>query len=186
MFNAIALLTCLFLGLKIALIHFISVFLLWLYSNQLKRLPFVGNFVIGLLTGMSILITGILYNHNLKLVATYSIFAFAITLIREVIKDLEDLKGDANFGCRTLPVVWGIRRTKFFIYFLIFGFMLILTLFMLEVNNQVLNHYFLVLSIPMVYFIYQLVKADSRKSFNYLSNFCKLIMLSGVISMAFF
>ena len=103
---------------KIALINFLSALLLWLYSNHLKRLPFVGNVAVALLTGAALLVIAIYYQKNMFLVLVYAIFAFSITLIREIIKDIEDVKGDTVFGCRTLPVIWGIRKTKMIIYLL--------------------------------------------------------------------
>lgn len=186
LFNAVALMVGVYLDWKIAAIHFISIFLLWLYSNQLKRMPFIGNFTVGLLTGAAILIISLYYQQNFKLVLPYAVFAFAMTLIREIIKDLEDLKGDANFGCRTLPVIWGIRKTKLVLYILLIIFMITLAVFSYLADNMTLNLYFAILAIPMIYFVAKLVRADSKRKFGYLSNYCKVIMLSGVISMVFF
>ena len=57
-----------------------------------------------------------------SLVVIYALFAFFMTLVREVIKDMEDLKGDNSFGCKTLPIVWGIRKTKILIYIILIVF----------------------------------------------------------------
>ncbi len=113
-------------SLMIGSINLAAGFLLWFYSNQLKRLPFVGNLLVALLTAASILILVLYYQANQYLVYTYAIFAFSITLIREVIKDMEDLKGDQNFGLQTLPIYWGIRKTKRLLYVLISGFVIII------------------------------------------------------------
>src|SRR5687767_10908909 len=83
----------LFLNWRIAAINTFSVFLLWLYSNSLKRLPFVGNFTVAFLTGLSVIMVDVLYHANNPLIAVYASFAFFMTLIREIIKDMEDLKG---------------------------------------------------------------------------------------------
>ncbi|MCF6184052.1 MAG: geranylgeranylglycerol-phosphate geranylgeranyltransferase, partial [Bacteroidales bacterium] len=112
----------LYLNIYIGVINFVAGFLLWFYSNQLKRMPFIGNFVVALLTGLSIFVLAIFYQRNIPLLLNYTIFAFSINLIREVIKDMEDLRGDMRFGSKTLPIVWGLRKTKYLLYGLILIF----------------------------------------------------------------
>lgn len=171
---------------KIALINFLSALLLWLYSNHLKRLPFVGNVAVALLTGAALLVIAIYYQKNMFLVLVYAIFAFSITLIREIIKDIEDMKGDTVFGCRTLPVIWGIRKTKMIIYLLSSVFTALLFYLASVLDNPTLTIFFAVLIIPLSHFIYRLITADTKKDFSYLSTYCKILMLSGILSMTFF
>ncbi|MEQ8573165.1 MAG: geranylgeranylglycerol-phosphate geranylgeranyltransferase, partial [Fulvivirga sp.] len=87
------------LSWKLGALNFLCAFVLWLYSNQLKRIAFLGNLSVALLTGLSILIIGLFFEPDNILIMAYSLFAFAFTLIREIIKDIEDLKGDSSFGC---------------------------------------------------------------------------------------
>ncbi|MBI1770131.1 MAG: geranylgeranylglycerol-phosphate geranylgeranyltransferase [Bacteroidetes bacterium] len=173
------------LNWKIGVINFLSAFLLWWYSNDLKRQPFIGNFVVALLTGLSILLINILYHTNQPLVGIYSIFAFAMTLIREIVKDMEDLKGDNTFGCKTLPIIWGARKTKFFIYLLmavLFGSVIYIN----ELYKQLpLLYFFAFLFVPLVFLFARLVRADTKKDFYYLSQWCKVIMILGIVSMVF-
>ncbi len=176
----------LFLSWKIGLIHFLSAFLLWLYSNQLKRMPLIGNLVIALLSGLSVGVVSVLYNDYNLLVAIYAVFAFAISIIREIIKDMEDLQGDEVFGCRTLPIIWGIRKTKLLLYVLIGGFIFLLFFLSGMIGNITLTVYFSILILPLVFFIIRLVYADTKREFGFLSDFCKVLMLSGVLSMIFF
>jgi len=175
-----------FINLEVAAVNLFAAFLLWLYSNQLKRIPFVGNLSIALLTAMSLLVLLLLYPQNHMLVFIYAIFAFFINLIREIIKDIEDLKGDLAFGCKTLPIIWGIRKTKKFLYLVMIIFIILLTWLTLKLDNYLLKVYFVVLAMPAIYFVIKLVRSDSKKDFYYLSIFSKIIMLSGVISMIFF
>ena len=185
-FNFLGISIGLFLMPKLGLINFLSAFWLWLYSNQLKRLPFIGNLSIAFLTGLSICVVAIYYQKNELLVYTYALFAFSLTLVREMIKDMEDLKGDATFGCKTLPIIWGIRRTKIVQYIFLAIFICLLIIMASEVDKMVLKNFFLLLIIPVAYFIVRLIRADSSKEFSFLSLYCKLIMLAGVISMMFF
>lgn len=175
----------LLLSWQIGAINFLSAFLLWLYSNQLKRLPFIGNLVVAALTGLSMLLLEVLYKNSSSLIVIYSLFAFFITLVREVVKDIEDLKGDNTFGCKTLPIIWGIRKTKFFLYTLLAFF---------SIGVLILNHfytrlpiiYFLIcLFVPLGWLLVRLVSADTIKEFYQLSQLCKIIMLLGIVSMVF-
>ena len=175
----------LFLNWKIGAVNFFSVFLLWWYSNDLKRQPFIGNFVVALLTGLSIFLINILYHLHQPLVTIYALFAFAMTLVREIVKDAEDLKGDNTFGCRTLPIVWGIPKTKIFLYVLL----LIFFISVVEINQffaQLPMYYFFgFLFVPLVLLVVRLIRADTKKDFYNLSQWCKVIMLLGVASMIF-
>ena len=78
----------------IGVVNLVATFLLWIYSNQLKRFPLLGNITVALLTGMSLLVLAIYFRSNNYIIFTYAFFAFGITLIREIIKDIEDMKGD--------------------------------------------------------------------------------------------
>lgn len=176
----------LFMDWKLAAIHFISAFLLWIYSNLLKRLPFIGNLIVSFLSGLSIAVIGLYFKEHQLLVYIYAIFAFSINLIREVIKDMEDWKGDATFGCKTLPIIWGIRKTKLFLYVLITAFYFLLFYLAQFLDNHILYYYFSGITLFIIHFVYLLIKADTKKAFHQLSNYCKLIMLSGIISMLFF
>jgi 4-hydroxybenzoate polyprenyltransferase len=170
---------------KVGAVNFVSVFLLWLYSNNLKRLPLIGNLVVSLLTGLSIFLLSFLYEQYLPLVMTYSLFAFFMTLIREIVKDMEDMKGDTTFGCRTLPIVWGIRKTKSFLY----GTILVFSFLVLWLDYQQLKiswiYFIPLLFVPMSILFYRLLKADTKKEFYQLSQLCKIIMLLGICSMIF-
>ena len=79
----------LILNWKLGAVNFVSVFLLWLYSNKLKREPLSGNIVVALLTGISIQIVDFLYHSGNPLILIYAVFAFFITLVREIIKAYE-------------------------------------------------------------------------------------------------
>lgn len=174
---------------RIGFINFASAFMLWWYSNDLKRHPFIGNVVVAVLTGIAIMVVDALYMTGNPLIVSYATFAFFMTLIREVIKDIEDLKGDDTFGCRTLPIVWGVRRTKFVLYGILVIFaaaVILLNIFFANKEQQLPFFYFLAFVFPaLLWLLYRLMKADTRRDFSWLSNFCKVIMLLGILSLAF-
>ena len=175
----------LMLGLKVGLIIFIAAFLLWLYSNSLKRLPFIGNLVVALLTGLAVYIVGFYYQSNLLLVLAYAIFAFFINLIREIIKDIEDRNGDRKHGSKTLPIVLGFRGTKNVIFSIAAIFIVSIVAVTYKLQNELLFYYFGSLSLLFFLFLYKIYMADRKAHFTQLSILSKLLMLTGILSMGF-
>lgn len=165
------------------IINVFSITLLWFYSERYKRLPFIGNFIVSLLTGLTLLILTVHYPANRHLVFIYAVFSFFISLIREVVKDMEDIRGDEAHGCRTLPIIWGIRRTKTFLYSVIVVFVLTLFVMARALQNNLLTLLFLLLLIPIALLVLRLYQADTRRDFKDISSLCKIIMLLGLITM---
>lgn len=183
--NFFGILIGLFLNPKIGVINFLAATALWFYSERFKRQAFVGNFLVALLTFLSVFIVGIYYEKGRRIILIYSLFAFMITLIREIIKDMEDIRGDTRFGCQTIPVIWGIRKTKIFIFILLSIFVAEIGILSIPIHNLVIYIIFSLLLIPVFYLARKLYSADKKSDFHQLSIFCKYIMLIGIGSMVF-
>lgn len=166
----------------IGIIHFLSATLLWLYSNQLKRLPFIGNFTIGVLTGASILVIGLMYGEFNNQLIAYASFAFFFNMLREIFKDMEDVKGDLAFGCRTLPIALGFRKTKIFVFVLSSVFILILIPAILTDFSLNFRIVLGAISLATVFINYRLYLAHRRRDFGRLSFTTKVIMFFGILS----
>lgn len=181
--NSLACFFAIFLGWKIFAIILLTTMLMWFYANQLKRTALVGNILISVLTGLSVYMPVFLYGRAQETLLLYASFAFFISLVREIIKDMEDVKGDEEFGCKTLPIIWGIRKTKMVIYAVSLLFVGIISMILIraELNTQL---YFLFFPGPLfVWLLIRLSKADTSTQFLQLSFLCKWIMVAGVISM---
>ncbi|MDF7821478.1 geranylgeranylglycerol-phosphate geranylgeranyltransferase [Runella sp. MFBS21] len=183
LFNVLGCIIALWVSKWVFLVSVLSATLLWVYASYFKKRPFIGNLIVSLLTASSLLILVVYYPQNRALACLYALFAFGITLIREIIKDIEDVKGDASHGCQTLPIIWGIRRTKLLIYGLVILFILSLFGAAHWLQNAQLGWMFLVLMGFIGTLVYRLVYADTKKEFGMLSNLCKLIMILGMASM---
>jgi 4-hydroxybenzoate polyprenyltransferase len=177
---------------------------LWFYSTSLKRQLLIGNIVISLLTAWTVLILffaftspreAIIGNSTatikfFRISFLYAGFAFISSLIREAIKDMEDMGGDEKYGCRTLPIVAGIRATK--IYVLIWIMVLLAALIILQLYVLQFRWWYaivyssMIVIAPLGYLLYKLRKANTVREFSILSNLSKIIMLTGIVSMIFF
>ena len=120
----------------------------------------------------------------------YASFAFISSLIREAIKDIEDMQGDAKYGCRTMPIVWGVNATKVYIavwLVVIVSLLIILQIYVWPYKwwwPMIYSVLFIIL--PFGFIFFKLRKARSTKDYHSLSNWTKLVMLTGILSMIFF
>ena len=178
--------------------------LLWLYSTSLKRKLLIGNILISLLAAWTVLIlffAKVPFNEAFnsksditlkyfRLAFLYGGFAFIISLIREAIKDIEDREGDAQYGCRTLPIYAGVRTTKIYISIwivVLVAALVILQLYILQFGWWLAVIYSIILIIaPLIYLLMQLRKAQTVNDYSKLSSLTKLIMFTGILSMVFF
>ncbi|MCM0042266.1 MAG: geranylgeranylglycerol-phosphate geranylgeranyltransferase [Algoriphagus sp.] len=167
-----------------ALIIFAGV-MLWWYCNGLKRKPFIGNVAVAFLTSLSIYLVAYYFQKNELLVFTYALFAFFLTLIRELLKDIEDRQGDRLHGSKTLPIVLGFRKTKQVIYSIAITFVGAILTVSFQLNHAHLYYYFGSLGLIFCWFMWLIYRADRREQFTQLSAFAKAIMLVGTLSMAF-
>jgi 4-hydroxybenzoate polyprenyltransferase len=103
-----------------------------------------------------------------------------MTLIREIVKDMEDMRGDQRFGAETLPILWGVRRTKQLLYGLI-GFFIGVLYFLEPRLSKIEALYHLMMLPVLLHFAWTLHKADTKRDFDWLSAYAKWIMLAGVV-----
>jgi 4-hydroxybenzoate polyprenyltransferase len=113
------------------------------------------------------------------------LFAFLISLTREIIKDMEDMKGDATFDCRTLPIVMGLRKSKLVLYPILAIFMAFIIVVASHPRTMLWFDVYMLLLVlvPAIWLTIKLVRADRKRDFSYLSNLNKFIMLTGILSM---
>lgn len=181
------------------------VLLLLLYSSTFKKKLIIGNVIVSLLTGWVIMVLFVAewqpYTINVlphreimsrlfKAALVYTGFAFIISLVREVVKDIEDMDGDARYGCTTMPVVWGVNVSKMFAGVWLVVLMVsigILQVYVLQYKwwwSTIYSILFIV--IPLAWILKKLYEAVSKADFHRLSNAIKFVMLTGILSMLFF
>ncbi len=199
-----------YLAFKVRLLSFGLIFpavglLLWFYSAKYKRMLFWGNFIVALLSALVVLIVYLFEFFWLrlhpdffadlipdllwvgKLFVAYAMFAFLVTFFREIIKDMEDVKGDAKVGCRTIPIVLGIRASRWILTALVMLTIILLLAGLLVVYHLAIMSVFWYLALttllPMIYLVYRVFSSNTPEEFHIMSNICKIIMVAGVLSM---
>lgn len=192
-------------SLRMGFIFPMAAMLLWLYSVKYKRLVMWGNISVAFLSALVVVLVWLFeflmlrsqpesfvtLTGNMKfitlLVASYAIFAFLVSLIRELVKDAEDVEGDEKATYHTFPVVHGLAATRMLGVFLSVA-TLILLLFaiwgLFSIALIIPAMYLLVMVVlPMVFISFRISKAKEKHDFSQLSSLLKLIMLAGILSM---
>ncbi len=170
-----------FISLPVFLIALVASLLVFLYSFKLKRMVFLGNFVVAFLTGLTFIYGGMAVK-DFRDVYPAAMFAFLTNLIREIIKDAEDVKGDKEIGVRTIATQYDTGISSLLSILLT---ALLLVLVWGAYQMQILPIQFLTVCgltiFPIgVYIIYLLI---SRKSFSEASFGYKLMMIFGLVAL---
>jgi 4-hydroxybenzoate polyprenyltransferase len=182
--------------------------MLWFYSSTFKRKFLIGNVVVALFTALVPLMTLLdifplnrVYhsellrpdvNFNLAVfwISGYAAFAFLTTFSREIIKDAEDIEGDSAYGCRSIPIVMGIRTSKYIITgvntIIMIAVLLAYILFLKDMpdgktDRVTLIYLLLFIIMPIFHLSMVICKANTDKDYRKASNLLKLVMLSGIL-----
>ena len=192
----------------IVIANLVCVLLLWFYSTTFKKKLLSGNVIIAALTAWVIVVVyffagAAIINYNgwhmgnysfdikrlYKFTMLYAGFAFIVSLIREVIKDLEDMHGDARYQCKTMPIEWGVPATKVFaaVWIIVCSAALaIVQLYMWQSGWWFSAIYcILFIILPLLYILRELYKAVIPADYHRLSSLIKVVMLTGILSMIF-
>lgn len=176
---------------RIHIITYLAVItLLYVYSFFLKGIAILGNITIAFLVSFNLilllLIDANIYelNEAIYLTLLFSLFAFLINFLREIIKDIEDINGDYNAGLKTLPILIGTNRTVKFILIL----SLIPLYFLINFGTQELSYhysiqmfYWVFIVAPFFLFLYKTYTAKSKSHFSFISKLLKLILTFGLL-----
>ena len=192
----------------IGLMNLLSAVLLWAYSTTFKKELLIGNIIISLLTAWVVLVLYtcelrlyLMFNNQsegykqyitqlFKVAVLYGSFAFLLSMIREVVKDIEDIRGDEKYGCRTMPIVWGIQASRIFtatLMVVLIAALCILLVYVLQLHWWWLAVYCTVAIIfPLLYIFRQMYQAKLTQDYHKLSTAIKVVMLTGILSMILF
>ena len=152
------------------------------YSKLFKPVPLIGNIFVAFYLAFVFIFIEIAITNSVELMIAPAIFAFGISLIREIIKDIEDYNGDKANGIKTLPVIIGIKSCIYVAIFFIISFLFVCSLIMLHsfYFYCVMAVFFLVF-MPLFYLIFFLIKSPTSESCGEASALIKKITILGLI-----
>ncbi len=161
----------------------VYIFLIWLYSHKLKRFPLTGLFGSGFLTILPFFAVFAFYKNFSEIIFAHAAFLFFILLIRELIKDLENLKGDMLFNYETIVVKYGEHFTRMLLVLII-----CLSLFPIYYLLQFpeigyMKYYFYLVIVGLAFIGITIWFSNSKKQYILLHNTIKVIIVAGVLSL---
>lgn len=182
-FLLISVLISIFITLPALVVILFSHLLLFLYSKYLKRIPLVGNVTVAFLTGLVFIFGGVVVGNPTAAIVP-AIFAFLINLIREIVKDLQDVEGDERSGILTFPIKFGFKLSKILLVFITLC-LIAFTLYPFLTKLYKIEFFVIVMVIVnpiLVFCVKKVYDDDSAKSLNKISNLLKLSMILGLIA----
>lgn len=191
-----------------SLLFVLTTGILWFYSTTYKRQLLIGNILVAILTGLVPLIPlifeyplfatywEVIAIYQLKLytmvywVGGYALFAFLLTFVREIVKDIEDFEGDTVYGRNTLPVHFGIKVSK-----IVASSVLMITLIILiylfasymrflpsgRFDYYTFTYFIVFILIPIFALFVMLLLAQNKSDYHKASRLCKYVMLFGLL-----
>lgn len=172
-------------SLRAGLFFAIYIFGIWIYSHKLKKHPLMGLISATMLTILPFFVIFVYYKNFSNIIFVHAIFLFLVIMVRELIKDLENIKGAIANNYRTFSVVHGEQKTKkLSISLLLFSFFFIAILFRLP-ELGFMRYYFYGALITLLFVAISLWKSETKKQYQFLHNILKLLLLIGVLSLVF-
>jgi geranylgeranylglycerol-phosphate geranylgeranyltransferase len=172
-----------FINLNALLIVLATTFILFLYSRFFKKIPLVGNIIIAFLTGLVFIYGGVTVENP---VAAFipALFAFLINLIREIVKDMQDVEGDKKAEANTFPIKYGFQKSKSLTLFFVI-ILILLTCYPFFFHLYKIEYFIFVMIVVnplLIYSVKILFKNHSTENLNKISNLLKLDMVLGLIA----
>lgn len=160
----------------------IYIFMIWLYSHRLKKTLFLGNLVASILTMTPFFVVFVYYKNFETVIFIHATFLYLMIVMRELVKDLENLKGDLVLNYKTIPVVYGEKWSKFFLSVLTILAIIPIMLLTTKFDTGLMNYYFYISLLLLIFFLLFLHFSSAKWQYLLLHNILKLIIVAGVFS----
>ena len=174
-----------FVSWRAALFFALYIFGIWLYSHKLKKYPFIGLIAVAILTILPFFAVFVYFKNFSKVIFVHALFLFLVILIRELVKDLENLKGAVASNYNTIPVVYGEKKTKALAILCIL-FTLIPVIILLNYKGiGYMQYYFYFSFVVLTISGFYLWFSKKKSHYVLLHNILKLLLVAGVFSLLF-
>ena len=178
--NFIVFLLAFFVSIRAVLFFSTYIFLIWFYSHKLKKIAIIGNLTASLLAVLPFFAILLYFKNFYSVIFAHATFLYLLILIREMIKDLENLKGDLANNYKTIPIVYGENTAKKIITALAFCTVIPVYILIEIYDVGYMDVYFYSCLIVLILFLLSLQKASSKEAFLRLHNLLKFLIVAGV------
>ena len=168
---------------KAALFFSTYIFGIWFYSHKLKRYPLTGLISATLLTILPFFVTFVYFRNFSKIIFVHAFFLFLVIMVRELVKDLENMKGAVANNYKTFPVAYGETKTKKLSIFLIILAVITISVLLNHPAISSMKYYFYSAVVSLLIIGLMLVKSSKKQEYTILHNTLKILLLIGVLSL---
>ncbi len=180
--NFLSVISASYVSFRAVLFFSLYIFGIWLYSHKLKKFPFVGNFTASVLAITPFFAVFVYYKNFDIVIFVHATFLFLIIAMREVTKDLENIKGDFALNYKTIPVVYGEKISKIMLTFLSGLTLIPAFLLVTQFDIGYMKYFFLAATLALGIYVFILWKSNKKLHYILLHNILKLIIVAGVFS----
>lgn len=178
--NFIVILLVWFVSWRAVVYFAVCIFMIWFYSHKVKKISFIGNLWASLLAVFPFFAILFYYKNFYEVIFVHGTFLFLLILIREMIKDLENLKGDIASGYETIPVLHGEKVSKKIITLLTITTIIPVYVLIEVFDVGYMDTYFYSALIILLFFLVYLWKSETKHEYLLLHNILKFLIVSGV------
>lgn len=180
--NFIAVIFASYVSFKAVIFFSLYIFGIWFYSHKLKKIPFIGNITSAILTITPFFAVFIYYKNFESVIFVHALFLFLIISMRELTKDLENIKGDLALGYKTIPIVYSEKTSKVMLTGL--AMLTLIPAYLLIYHYQVgrMTYFFYLSIVLLLIFLILVWKSNSKSHYLLLHNILKFIIVAGVFS----
>ena len=180
--NFLVVIAACYVSFRSVLFFSLYIFTIWFYSHKIKKRPIIGNLFSAILTITPFFAIFLYYKNYSSLIFVFGFYLFLVLSMRELVKDLENLKGDLTLDYKTIPVVYGESTTKIMVLCLVLINVLV-TCYLVSSYDLGRMDYFFYGSITLLTLVVLLLfKAKKHQHYVQIHNLLKLLILLGVFS----
>ena len=180
--NFLVLLAASAISFRAVLFFVCYIFSIWFYSHKIKKMPIVGNLTSALLSIVPFFAIFLYFQNYNQLIFVFGFYLFLILAMRELIKDLENIKGDLALNYQTVPVIYGERSTKLMITVFVFINISISLILVLNFDLGLMDYFFWGSILTLIITLLMTWETSSIKQYHRIHNILKVLIFLGVLS----
>ena len=180
--NLLCIILSLFISIRAVIFFLVYNIILWLYSHKLKKILILGNVLSSLLTITPFFAIFLYYKNFSTIIAVYALFLFFIILAKDLVKDLENLKGDFTLNYKTIAVVYGEKFSKIAINTIIIINYIIVISLILYFDIGLMFYYYYLCLLVLTFVLFFVWRSNTKRDYLVIHNIMRALIILGIFS----
>ena len=180
--NILCIILSLYISIRAVIFFLVYNIILWLYSHKLKKILILGNVLSSLLTITPFFAIFLYYKNFSTIIAVYALFLFFIILAKDLVKDLENLKGDFTLNYKTIAVVYGEKFSKIAINTIIIINYIIVISLILYFDIGLMFYYYYLCLLVLTFVLFFVWRSNTKRDYLVIHNIMRALIILGIFS----